>query len=134
VRLALIILFSLAIQYSYCQDKIVSLQNDTIDCAIQKISNTTVSFTIGSSGKKMATSQIQSVYYNHIWYSREELIKMQVDNSTQLSESVMINSNTEPLSKKQKSEIYTGAVLIEKGTGKMVTGIVISLAGALVAE
>jgi len=82
----------------------------------------------------MATSQIQSVYYNHIWYSREELIKMQVDNSTQLSESVMINSNTEPLSKKQKSEIYTGAVLIEKGTGKMVTGIVISLAGALVAE
>lgn len=126
----LLSLFSLSLS---AQDKIVTLSNDTVDCTIIDIDEHFIQIVVNDKPAKMLFSSVLSVYRNNKWDYNENAF--QLSEKKPVEESMMKRQpefTAIGISEKQKNHIYSAGIFLEKGSGKAIGGIAVSLAATAV--
>ena len=122
-----LVLFNLISVTAFSQDKIITLQNDTIDCNIIRGTDTYFRIERNGAKSKMPFDQVKAYRFKDQWYENEALNESE-DTSMMLREPenmrVLIDSDdTDPQLKV--------ALLLEQGGSQIATGTVVGLISAV---
>jgi hypothetical protein len=115
------------------QDKIVTLSNDTVDCTIIDIDENFIQVIVNDKPAKMLFSSVLSVYRNNKWDFNENAFQFSEKEAAE--ESIMKRQpefTANGISEKQKNHIYSAGIFLQKGSGKTIGGIAVSLASSAV--
>jgi hypothetical protein len=125
----LIPLFVLISLTSFSQDKIVTLQNDTVDCKIVKGTNQFFNIERNGANSKLRYEDVKAYYMDGRWW---EITENQF-NDTPASESIMKRRPENMYALKEGNSgnpFSSSGLLLEKGGNQIVAGTLVGLISA----